>query len=129
MNPKAFINNFIIIIFSTLLSMLSVSCHKEGTGGKSGVSGLVKHHEKPISNAIVYLKYGATEFPGIDVTAYDNHTAADANAHYEFKNLRKGNYYLYSTGWDNAIMQNVSGGLAIKLKYNKTITTDVAVVE
>lgn len=107
------------------------SCKKEGTGGKSNVSGNVKHHTKLIPNAEVYIKYGATEFPGTDLSSYDDHTTADANAHYEFKGLQKGDYYLYGVGMDGvgASAFPVTGGISIKLKYNKSSTTDVPVTE
>jgi hypothetical protein len=116
----------------SLLFVLSVSitsCRKEGTGGKSSVSGSVKHHSKLIPNAVVYIKYGATEFPGSNVALYDASVTADANAHYEFKDLRKGDYYLYGVGYDNTIMEIVSGGVGAKLKYNKETTADVPVTE
>lgn len=105
------------------------ACHKEGTGGKSSVSGSVKHHDKLIPNSVVYIKYGSTEFPGTDVSKYDASFPTGADAHYEFKDLRKGDYYLYGFGYDNAIMGTVSGGVGIKLKYNKAIVTDIPVTE
>ena len=118
-----------LILLVVSVSFIFTACHKEGIGGKSSVSGGVFHHEKPIPNAVVYIKYGATDFPGADVTTYDDHTTADANANYEFHNLRMGNYYLYGVGWDNSISSTVTGGISVKLKYNKSYSTDVPVVE
>ena len=109
--------------------LLIASCKKEGIGGKSTIEGIVAHHGKPIPYSIVYIKYGAKDFPGIDVTTYSDHTTADANAHYEYHNLRKGFYYLYAVGFDNSISQSVSGGLGVSIKYNKTSETDVPVTE
>ncbi len=129
MKTNQLVKTGIYVLSAIVLIVFISSCHKEGTGGKSAVNGLVKHHDKPIPNAIVYIKYGATEFPGTNITAYDDHVTGDANSAYAFKNLRKGNYYLYGVGWDSGIMQQVSGGLAIKLKYNKSETTDVPVTE
>lgn len=105
------------------------SCQKEGTGGKSTVNGNVKHHTKLIPNADVYIKYGATEFPGADVSSYDDHVQADANAHYEFKELRKGDYYIYGVGVDNAGPFTVVGGTGIKLRRNEDLNIDVPVTE
>jgi hypothetical protein len=120
-----------IFCLSILLSLTFSSCHKEGTGGHSSVSGNVKHHTKLIPNAIVYIKYGATEFPGTDVSKYDDHITSDTNAHYEFKDLRKGDYYLYGVGWDGSGATGfpVTGGVGIKLKYNKASVNDVPVTE
>ena len=123
------INNILLISILLLTSITFYSCHKAGTGGKSSVNGTVYHHSKPIPGAIVYIKYGATEFPGADVSVYDNHITADANAHYEFTGLRKGNYFLYGVGYDNAIFASVTGGIGIQLKNNQTLNTDVPVTE
>lgn len=105
------------------------SCYKEGIGGKSGVNGNVSHHGHLVANAIVYIKYDAVEFPGADVSKYNASVTADANGHYEFKDLRKGVYYLYAVGYDNSIMETVTGGTGIKLKYNKTTSSDIPVLE
>lgn len=118
---------FICLIGLVLISFSA--CHKEGTGGKSSVSGYVMHHTKSIENAVVYIKYGATEFPGADLSKYDASFPTGADAHYEFKDLRKGDYYLYGVGYDNSVMESVTGGIGIKLKYSKAISTDVPVVE
>jgi hypothetical protein len=123
------INKAAFAIFLAVVLLLFTSCHKPGTGGHSSVSGNVKHHSKLIPNAIVYIKYGATEFPGTDVSKYDASITSDTNAHYEFKDLRKGDYYLYGVGWDNSVMQQVAGGIGIKLKYNNANVNDVPVTE
>ena len=115
----------VVIVFITTVS----SCHKEGGGGKSTVNGYVTHHGKVIPHAIVYIKYGATEFPGADVSSYDASLTTDVYSHYEFDDLRMGNYYLYGLGYDNDIMQTVAGGVGVKLKYDKTTHIDVPVTE
>ncbi|MES2592693.1 MAG: hypothetical protein V4608_12480 [Bacteroidota bacterium] len=112
---------FCILVFS--------SCTKEGPGGKSAVNGYVSHHNHKIANAVVYIKYDATEFPGADVSVYDASVTADATGYYLIKDLEKGNYYLYGAGYDNAILENVVGGIGVKLKRNKTTTTDIPVTE
>jgi hypothetical protein len=115
------------LIFGIVL--LTSGCHKEGTGGKSSVSGTVKHHAAPIPYCVVYIKYGAKEFPGTNTGLYDASVTADGSGNYEFKDLRKGDYYLYGFGYDPSIQENVSGGIAVKLKYNKETHTDVPVTE
>ncbi len=122
------LKNAALVLFILAGATIS-SCKKEGAGGHSSVSGSVKHHTKLIPNAIVYIKYGATEFPGTDINLYDAHVTSDTNAHFEIKDLRKGDYYLYGVGWDNALMQTVTGGTGIKLKYNKASVNDVPVTE
>lgn len=121
---KSILNYFILL--ATLLLLVS-SCKKEGTGGKSSVSGNVKHHQELIPNAIVYIKYGAVEFPGGDVSVYDDKVTCDTNANFEFKDLQKGDYYLYGVGLDNSLI--VTGGIGITLKRNKSSVNDVPVTE
>ena len=124
-------NNKNLISFFVFLFILIMSpaCRKEGTGGKSSVSGNVKHHSKLIPNTIVYIKYEATEFPGTNTSVYDASVTADANAHFEFRDLRKGDYFLYGVGYDNTIFETVTGGIGVNLKYNKETTVDVPVTE
>lgn len=119
-------NSFLPIIFILLIVS---SCTKEGTGGSSTVSGTVLHHSTPIPNCVVYIKYDAKEFPGNNTSLYDASVTADINAHYEFKGLRDGDYYLYGVGYDNAIGETVTGGIGVKLKYNKTTNTNIPVTE
>lgn len=126
---KTILKHSVIFCISVLLLFSASSCKKEGTGGKSSVSGNVKHHTMIIPNAEVYIKYGATEFPGTDVSKYDNHITSDTNAHYEFKDLQKGHYYLYGVGWDVSGSNAVTGGISITLKYNKSSTVDIPVTE
>lgn len=126
---KAKLNNVILLCLSLMTVTLLYSCKKEGTGGKSSVSGNVYHHEDPIANAVIYVKYGATEFPGDNAALYDNSVTADANAHFEIKDLRKGDYYLYGVGYDKGIKKVVKGGIGITLGKKEIRTTDVPVTE
>ena len=118
-----------LVCCAAILLVATSSCRKAGTGGKSTVSGYVMHHSKRIPSAVVYIKYGAKEFPGTDVSVYDASVTAGTDAHYEIKNLRKGDYYIYAVGWDDSILQQVSGGISVKLKYDKATTTDIPVTE
>lgn len=122
--------SFIKILFLTIaISLINISCKKEGPGGKSSVKGIVKHHALNIANAVVYIKYGSKDFPGSDVNSYDTKVTADANGNYEITGLQKGDYYLYSVGYDPFIFQNVYGGLPVTLKKGETKSMDIAVVE
>jgi len=120
----------IIIIAITII--IFASCKKNGTGGKATIEGNVKHHTLAIPNARVYIKFGATEFPGKDLSQYDMSALADANAHYKFDDMRQGDYYLYAVGYDNTISEDVFGGIGVSISYNDrkhTINADVPVVE
>jgi hypothetical protein len=54
------------------------------------IFGQVMHHEDLIPDALVYIKYDATEFPGIDPSNYDDQVTVDSiDASFEFTNLGK----------------------------------------
>ena len=119
------------LVFLIACIILLYACKKEGTGGKATVQGVVNHHNLPIPNAVVYIKYGAKEFPGTNLTDYDAKvTAGSVSAEYKFENLKKGDYYLYSIGYDSSISESVTGGVPILVKKKtETVTVDVPVTE
>jgi hypothetical protein len=105
---------FLILIVFTL-----TACKKNGTGGNNAIAAFPKHHEQTIPNAIVYIKYGATELPGVNASDFDDSKIAvkegTSAAHAHFEGLLKGNYYIYSVGYDSAVKSVVKGGVAVKI--------------
>jgi hypothetical protein len=107
------------ICLAALMITTFISCKKNGIGGDNSIAAFPKHHSKTIPNAMVYIKYGATEFPGDDVSKYDDSKVAtregtiDAHAH--FSGLLKGDYFIYAVGYDSAINQTVKGGITVKI--------------
>ena len=109
---------------------LFLSCGKEGSGGKAAINGMVKHHAKPIPGAVVYIKYGAKESPGTDITYYDASASADASSNYKFTDLKRGDYYLFAVGYDSAGPYPVYGGVPVEIKKKtETVQADVQVTE
>lgn len=118
-----------VLLFSGLLiASLIISCKKNQLGGKSTVKGAVVHHAKIIPNATVYIKFNAKEFPGADVSLYDESVKADHHGSYSFK-CYKGDYYLYGVGYDSAISKPVLGGIPVHIRNKETVEADVAVTE
>lgn len=121
-----------IVVLLSVLFLLGVwSCKKNQFGGKSGVSGNVMHHSKPIPNATIYIKFNAKEFPGTDLSVYDSKISANPNGYFEIFNFYKGDYYLYAVGEDPAISAPyiVKGGVGISLKSRERKDIDIAVTE
>ncbi|MBK9284774.1 MAG: hypothetical protein IPM51_10740 [Sphingobacteriaceae bacterium] len=115
-----------------LMAIVITACKKEGTGGSTTVATLVAHHAKRIPSAMVYVKYGAKDFPGSDVSKYDASELCDKDGHAHFENLQKGDYYFYGVGYDSAISMPVYGGAPVKITRKdkgKHIDVDIAVVE
>ncbi|HET6245125.1 MAG: hypothetical protein H0V01_14105 [Bacteroidetes bacterium] len=112
-------SRFIISILFLMIFIFS-SCKKAGIGGNVELAVNVKHHNTLIPNAVVYIKYGAREFPGTESKNYDNSAICGdqdhLTGHTHFSNLKKGYYYLYSVGWDSTINMTVAGGVPVQIK-------------
>lgn len=119
-----------LVIFYTFLAVATISCKKNGTGGENTIAAFPKHHGVSIPNATVYIKYGATELPGQNASDFDDAKTAvvegSTAAHAHFEGLLKGDYYIYSVGFDSAVNEVVSGGIAVKIK-SKSGEQDVEV--
>src|SRR4051812_35249332 len=86
----------------TLIICLTLSfaaCKKNQLGGKATLKGVVAHHGKAIPNAVVYIKFNTSEFPGDEGESYDTSVEADAGGNYSI-NFYKGTYYIYAVGLD-----------------------------
>jgi hypothetical protein len=116
-----------------LVSMLGLySCKKNDTGGDATVAAITKHHDRKIPYSTVYIKYGAEDFPGEDISQYDAFQQTDAEGHTHFENLRYGHYYFYATGYDSVAQAPVKGGIGLKIKWSERkeeIELDVPITE
>lgn len=120
------------IVFVLILSIVFFGCKKEGTGGKAQVSGFVVYNGARISGAVVYIKYGATTFPGENPTDYDSQQTADSQGNFVFGSLTTGNYYLYATGHytTNLGFINVKGSTAVNIPHTKSsVNYDIAATQ
>jgi len=106
-----------------------ISCKKNELGGKSTIKGVVKHHDKAIPYATVFIKFNAKEFPGKDTNLYNAKVKADATGNYNI-GCYKGEYYLYGYGFDNALVDPlVVGGTPVKIRQNEVVEKEIAVTE
>lgn len=120
-----------IFLLSISLSMLFFyACTEEGPGGNASIQGQVVHHDIPIPDALIFIKYGATEFPGKSPANYDDMVQANTtDGTFEINNLEKGDYYLYGSGYDAQIFDSVFGGIYVELKRNQALETDIPITE
>lgn len=106
------------------------ACKGEDSYDHVDLMGSVLHHDRAIPGAKVYLKKGATAFPGSDVSVYDQSTEAGTDAGYHFHELEPDKYYLYAEGWDDGINDSVFGGVPIEISGEEEMEeTDVPVTE
>lgn len=126
--------NFKTILFTCILLAFFACDSKEDEVPElpdGQISGFVMHHQVEIPDAVVYIKYGATEFPGINPEDYDAQTiAGPSDAYFEFTNLGKGPHYLFSRGTDDACTCEVIGGIPVSLSSDsESIETIIPVTE
>lgn len=108
-----------ISIIALLAVLITAACKKDGTGGSATVAAMTKHHDKEIPFSTVYIKYGAKEFPGADVSQYDASQVTDKEGHTHFEGLLRGDYYFYAVGYDSTSQAVVKGGVGIKIKRSE----------
>jgi hypothetical protein len=120
------ISQFCILVL--IAGFTQVSCKKNQLGGKATIKGTVKHHDKSVANALVYIKFNSTEFPGEDLKVYDTYVEADGSGNYSIA-VYKGSYYLYAVGTDLDVPPpyEVKGGLSVTSKRKDNLTVDIAV--
>ncbi|MFT6844056.1 MAG: hypothetical protein ACJAUV_000226 [Flavobacteriales bacterium] len=122
---------YALIALFCLTSFTFFSCKKEEVIENAKITGYVKHHETHIPSATVYIKVGATEYPGANASDYDRQTTASVeNGHFTFDKLASGNYYVYSVGYDSTLSEIVRGGIPIKISDgSETKSIDIPVTE
>lgn len=119
-----------ILLLLLAISLGFASCVEEGPGGSSTITGTAAHHDDPIPDTKIYIRYGSLESPGSDPALYDDSTTASStSATFSFSGLQKGDYYLYGIGFDSAIGQTVRAGIPVDLGSGEMVDVVVPVTE
>lgn len=123
-------NTFLKLSLVICLLTFVAACKKNQVGGKATLKGVVAHHNKPIPNAVVYIKYNTSEFPSDDGTTYNTSVTADDQGNYSI-DFYRGTYYVYAIGLDMDIPYpyKVRGGLSVSIRNKEHLTKDIAVTE
>ena len=115
------------IIFFIFCCATFFSCKKQSgsyTASNADLKGNVTlyvhvvHHTYALSNITVYLKKGATLYPGADASAYEYKAVSDANGVAEFDQLPLGAVWIYGLGTDTYINRSVTGNTGIELSQS-----------
>lgn len=122
------------------IAIAATSCQrkeKEDIGGKGGNATLritPMHHSTEIDSSIVYIKYNASDAAAFyDDSAWCVQVGGKPVA--TFTGLRKGKYYLYSTGFDPGVLPepakwwNVKGGVSYTIQTEQALDITVPVTE
>lgn len=108
-----------LLLISVISMLLILSCKKNDTGGSATITITSTHHGKKIPLTNVYIKYGAREFPGQDVSSYDAVQTSNLEGKATFEDLRYGDYFFYGVGYDSAIQAPVMGGIGLSIKWKE----------
>ncbi len=110
---------FLLSVFFSIFS----SCSKEnaGLGGEVILKLFPEHHAKAITSQnnypdTAFLKFNTKEFPGDGADLYDAFfIGLSGESFVRTAGLKKGQYFIYMTGWDTTINQRVAGGIPYKI--------------
>ena len=131
----------IYFVFLSCLILLGCRKNASGSGGKAQITGYVEltgvvdginvNGARINRNTVVFIKYGATSFPGTDISQYDSQQNVDSKGNFDFGLMFEGSYYLYATGdyFDvNGFYYSVSGGTQVNINTRKAnLNYDIAV--
>lgn len=129
----------ILGVFIALFLLSNSSCIKrknEVKAGKGGQNVLIifPQHHLIATNLIQvksYIKYNTLDLPSDGI--YDDSATGTRNSSYQdvfatFNELQPGNYYIYVTGYDTSVRQNIKGGSSFNLGNNPNPTSIVVPV-
>ena len=119
------------VLMFVIAAFVLISCNKveAGKGGNGLIDGVAVHHNLRIGEAQIYIKYGAEEFPGTDLSEYDDNVTANANGEFAFPDLNEGNYFIYGAGFDPVLNDSVFGGIPVELREDESKTVVLAITE
>ena len=121
---KLFSLNALLLV---ILCLSFSNCKKNGLGGKAEIKGYAFYKSKTQKPTTFYIKYGAKSMPGSDVSKYDASSNSDTDGKFDFKNLYKGDYYIYAVSVDGG--QTITGGVHVSLSssdFKDNIQIDLA---
>ena len=105
-----------IFIFTAVFS----SCRKysAGTGGKAQITVKVINGNVNIPNADVQVMYNETSFPGT-TASYGNTITADNTGDAVFEDLKRGDYYFYSSFLVDTTLKEAGAFVNIASKFGE----------
>ena len=101
--------------------LMAGSCNKgEGIPEFNQTCIVTQHHERPVGNIAVYIRYDNPIFPGFhDLSVFDTMMVTDANGHLCITNMPEGKSWLVGFGIDEAIQDSVKGSVSIFIEHPK----------
>ncbi|MBX7093083.1 MAG: hypothetical protein K1X56_00055 [Flavobacteriales bacterium] len=118
--------NRVSILFLFIISVFVYSCEKgPGKGGKAKINVTCINGLSNMPYAQLKIKYGASSYPGQNVS-YDENATCDYTGDYTFDNLKRGDYYVYAYTTDSTGNVALEGGAHVLIN-NKPGETHVVV--
>jgi hypothetical protein len=126
----------ILLVLVLMLGISSLSCTKRKEKGGKGGAAILKvtpqHHSKDIEECTIYLKYDASTPPSDNTAGYDEVVVCVQEAGKPvatFTGLKNGKYYIFGSGYDPDVAQNVKGGIPYEITQQSTLNINVPVTE
>ncbi len=114
-----------------LLTLNILGCTIGGNDVRTHVCFQTKHHEEVIPNITIYVKYGATEYPGYEPESqFHDVWTSDENGRVCMSDVPLGSHWFMAIGYDEKIREQVIGNMPLRLDLNNlTIDTILYVGE
>lgn len=97
-----------------------------GLGGQANLNISLKHHGLLIDSGKIFIKFNSLDAP----SEYDMNQEVDhLDGITTIQGLKKGDYYLYATGWDPSILSNVEGGIPFSISEENSFDVLIPVTE
>ncbi len=131
------------ILLLAAFTLCFLSCKKEGlekciagSGGYMTLKVFLQHHEHAVVNLknyrdTIYIKFNSQEYPGSNPSAYDLVAIGEWPGDFvSIPNLKCGDYYLYSVGFESVHSVRVTGGIPFSTEQkNGEISVTIPVSE
>ncbi|MEO1515949.1 MAG: hypothetical protein AAFV95_13085 [Bacteroidota bacterium] len=112
-------------LFTASLLLMAGTCSKDQGGGLSvptfnTTCVQTQHHERPVGNIQVYVRYSNPVFPGYhDLSVFDTMYVTDANGYLCIPNMPEGKSWLVGFGIDELIQDSVKGSVSVVVEHPK----------
>lgn len=123
-----------LFLFTLFIISTAFGCKKKssaGTGGNANLKVVAQHHSLSIDSGTIYIKFNTLDAPsdGVYDLTQSFSSSSTGNAFTIFNGLKKGDYYIYGTGWDPSISNQVKGGIPYTVESETELSIIVPVTE
>lgn len=102
-----------------LVIFLCSGCTKNNLDRRSHICFTTQHHDLIIPNITIYVKYGATEYPGYEpLDQFHKVLTSDENGRVCMQDIPLGSHWFMAIGYDELIREQVIGNIPLRFDLN-----------